>query len=180
MIIGLTQRVLFHKGRAYDSIEQGWYSCLRDHKLVFIPNGTIENYDIDMLVVTGGDNHPLRAKTESALIQQMIKENKPIIGVCHGAFLLTELLGGKVGDASHHMDCEHAVYLDNKVEIVNSYHTLQITEAPKGSTVLATDNEGYCESWIYNNIGAVVWHPERMDKPYWPTVIEKLFTKDVL
>lgn len=173
MVIGLTQRVLFHKGRAYDSIEHGWYSCLRDHKLVFIPNG-ITSIEVDMLIITGGDNHPLRAKTESHLIQQMLRENKPIIGICHGAFLLTEMFGGDIGQTLMHMDCEHAINVDNNMQIVNSYHTLQIIKAPPKATVLATDVAGYCESWIQDKIGAIVWHPERMEIPYWPSRIKEM------
>jgi hypothetical protein len=45
---------------------------------------------------------------------------------------------------------------------------------PKQATVLATDEQGNCESWIYKNIGAVVWHPERMSEPYWPKQIGDL------
>ena len=176
MIIGLTQRVLFHKGRAYDSIEHGWYSCLKEHKLVFIPNQIDVEADVDLLIVTGGNNHPVRDQIESRLVQQMIAARNPIIGICHGAFMLTELFGGKIGKTTHHMDCEHPVFVDNKTQIVNSYHGLQIDNPPADATILATDSKGFCEAWIYKNIGAVVWHHERMDVPYWPALIKNLFT----
>ena len=176
MLIGLTQRVLFHKNRAYDSLEHSWYSCLKDHKLVAIPNTITTNADFDLLIVTGGNNHPSRDKVESNLVQQMIEKEKPIIGICHGAFMLTALFGGKICKTDKHMDCEHHVVADNKAYIVNSYHTLQIENPPPSATILATDYNGYCESWIYKNIGAIVWHPERMDYPFWPNEIEKLFT----
>jgi len=172
MIIGLTQRVLFHKERAYDSLEHGWYSCLQGHKLVAIPNRKDIEIDADLLIVTGGDNHPIRDLIETQLIQKFMLESKPIIGICHGAFLLTILFGGKVSDISGHMDTEHLV---NGKQLVNSYHTLQIESHPMQATVLATDEAGRCESWIYKNIGAVVWHPERMNKPFWPKQIEDLF-----
>jgi len=174
MRIGLTQRVLFHKERAYDSIEHGWYSCLKDHELVFIPNRTDVDIDVDLLIVTGGDNHPVRDQVELKLVQQMMLEGKPIIGICHGAFMLTRLLGGKVGKTTHHMDCEHPVMVGSKIQVVNSFHTLQILEPPAHSTVLASDSEGFCEAWIHKNIGAIVWHPERMDVPYWPKSIKEL------
>jgi carbamoylphosphate synthase small subunit len=171
MIIGLTQRVLFHKERAYDSLEHGWYSCLQGHKLVTIPNRTDMDIDVDLLIVTGGDNHPVRDIVENKLVQQFILESKPIIGICHGAFLLTEMLGGKVDSIEGHMDSSHLI---NGTQMVNSYHTLQILQHPEQSTVLATDEQGNCESWIYKNIGAVVWHPERMNEPYWPKQIGDL------
>jgi gamma-glutamyl-gamma-aminobutyrate hydrolase PuuD len=171
MIIGLTQRVLFHKERAYDSLEHGWYSCLQGHKLVTIPNRTDMDIDVDLLIITGGDNHPVRDIVENKLVQQFILESKPIIGICHGAFLLTEMLGGKVDSIEGHMDSSHLI---NGTQMVNSYHTLQILQHPKQATVLATDEQGNCESWIYKNIGAVVWHPERMNEPYWPKQIGDL------
>lgn len=174
MLIGLTQRVLFHKDRAYDSIEHGWYSCLKDHKLVFIPNSINIDVDFDFLIVTGGENHPLRDQVETKLVQQMIANEKPIVGICHGAFMLTRLLGGVVSKIDKHMDCEHTIVADNKIHVVNSYHTLKIEKPPTDATILATDENGYCESWIYKNIGAVVWHPERMDQPYWPKSIEDM------
>ena len=89
MIIGLTQRVLVHKERAYDSLEHGWYSCLKGHTLVAVSNRTDVEVDADLLIVTGGDNHPVRDLIENRLIQQFMLESKPIIGICHGAFLLT-------------------------------------------------------------------------------------------
>lgn len=173
MIIGLTQRVLFHKGRAYDSIEQSWYTCLKDHKLVYIPNRNDIDVKIDLLIITGGNNPPIRAQTEAKLIDQMLLENKPIIGVCHGAFLLTEHFGGIVGDTNKHMDCEHTITVGDDKQIVNSFHTLQIIQPPPHSTTLAKDEDGFCESWIQDNISTVVWHPERMSAPYWPKQIEQ-------
>lgn len=168
MLIGLTQRVLFHKERAYDSLEHGWYSCLQGHKLVAIPNRIDVDVDVDLLIVTGGDNYPVRDIVEQQLVNQMIKTGKPIIGICHGAFLLTKMLGGAIDKIDGHMDCEHTI---NGNQVVNSYHTLQISTPPPQATVLAKDEDRTCEAWIYKNIGAVVWHPERMNKPYWPKEI---------
>jgi gamma-glutamyl-gamma-aminobutyrate hydrolase PuuD len=147
---------------------------LKDHELVFIPNRTDVVIDVDLLIVTGGDNHPVRDQVELKLVQQMMLEGKPIIGICHGAFMLTQLLGGKVGKTTHHMDCEHPIMVGSKIQVVNSFHTLQILEPPVHSTVLASDSEGFCEAWIHKNIGAIVWHPERMDVPYWPKSIKEL------
>ncbi len=175
MNIGLTQRVLLHKNRQYDSIEHGWYSCLINHNLIFIPNRMdIQDIDIDLLIVTGGDDHPIRDYVEKALIQKMIGENKPIIGICHGAFLLTEMFGGKVSRIDGHMDIEHLISCNGRVDKVNSFHTLQIIKAPDSAEVLAHDDHNICEAWMYNNIGAVVWHPERMETPLWPNKIKEL------
>ena len=179
MHIGLTQRVLYHKGRAYDSIEHGWYRYLYQHTLNFIPNRTDQVFDkladsLDALIITGGDDSVLRRTVELKLATQMMKQGKPIIGICHGAFLLTDILGGTVSECVTHMDTSHSIYYFGEERTVNSYHNIQITTPHTTATVLAVDAEGYCESWIDKNIAAVVWHPERMDVPWIPDEIEDL------
>ena len=179
MNIGLTQRVLFHKNRAYDSIEHGWYSYLKEHTLDFIANRTDQNFEaladkLDALIITGGDDSITRRGVELKLATEMLARQKPIIGVCHGCFLLTSILGGTIDECITHMDTSHAVYYFGDLHTVNSYHTLQIKEPHKNATVLAVDTEGYCEAWIDGNLAGIVWHPERMDNPWIPEEIENL------
>jgi gamma-glutamyl-gamma-aminobutyrate hydrolase PuuD len=49
---------------------------------------------------------------------------------------------------------------------VNSFHGSAIVEPPEHSEVLVTDEDNYVESWILDNVAAVVWHPER-EKDHW-------------
>ena len=179
MKIGLTQRVLFHKERAYDAIEHGWYSYLQDHTLVFISNNPKQNFiqladEIDLLIITGGDDDAVRVLTEIRIATQMLYRNKPIIGVCHGAFLLTEICGGKNGSTTGHVNERHVVQYKNTSHVVNSYHNRCIKHAPNTAKVLCTDSNGDCEAWINRNIAAVVWHPERMYHPWLPDEIHAL------
>ena len=44
MRIGLSQRVLLHKNRAYDSLDQGWYHYLKGHTLFAIPNNPDQDF----------------------------------------------------------------------------------------------------------------------------------------
>ena len=104
----------------------------------------------------------------------MLQLNKPVVGVCHGAFLLTDLMNGTVNNVITHMDTSHEVWYFGERKIVNSYHNLCIDTAPKTANVLAVDSEGRCESWIDGKIAAVVWHPERMEVPWLPDEIEDL------
>ena len=180
--IGLTQRILYHKGRAYDSIEHGWYPYLDGHTLSFIRNDITQNFEeiadnLDLLIITGGDDPMLRRVVETRLATKMLSRNKPILGICHGAFLLTDLLGGQVTDTITHQNTSHSVWYFGEEKIVNSYHSLCINEPPSRATILAVDNEGYCESWIDDKIAAVVWHPERMEVPWLPDEIEHLLTQ---
>ena len=138
MRIGLTQRVLLHKGRAYDSLEHSWYEFLQGHTLVSIPNRLCSPFpDIDLLIITGGDDHPVRNHVEHELVNSMLSRDLPIIGVCHGCQLLTQKLGGTVALVDDHMDSYHEVSYHGKPYLVNSYHKLRIEQAPPGATVLA-------------------------------------------
>jgi anthranilate/para-aminobenzoate synthase component II len=179
--IGLTQRVLYHKNRAYDSIEHSWYECLKEHTLFFIPN--LENYDVDhlnldALIITGGDEHPIRNAIEKKLITKFINEHKPILGICHGAFLLTQILNGEIQRIDQHMDTEHEIEYKNSKYIVNSFHTYCITQSPPRSKILAIDNDKYCEAWIKDKVSAIVWHPERMSLPFIPHEIQEVMFND--
>jgi len=179
--IGLTQRVLYHKQRAYDSIEHGWYSYLREHTLVFIPNRQDQDFEqlansIDALVITGGDDSAIRRITELKLATTIMTQRKPILGICHGAFLLTENLGGIIGNTDNHLDTVHKVNYFGERKTVNSFHNLCIRQTHKQATVLATDDAGNCEAWIDSRVAlaGVVWHPERMQKPWLPDEINQL------
>lgn len=179
MNIGLTQRIFYHKGRAYDGLEHGWYSFLRGHTLFTIANNTKQNFkdiakNLDLLIITGGNDPDIRRITETKLSTEMMLLGKSIIGICHGAFLLTNLLGGIVEECEHHMDTEHLVFVDDKSQIVNSFHNYQITKVHKSAEVIATDIDNNCEAWIDKNIAGIVWHPERMKEPYLPEKIKHI------
>ena len=179
MRIGLTQRVFYHKGQAYDSTDQNWYSYLQHHRLSVVPNSTKLDFEaladyLDALIITGGDDSALRRTTELSLASQMMMRRKPIIGICHGCFLLTETLGGEIGDCVTHNGTSHLVYHFGDRHQVNSHHTLQIKQPHSNATVVAVDEEGFCEAWIDENIAGVVWHPELMSEPWIPDEIEDL------
>jgi N5-(cytidine 5'-diphosphoramidyl)-L-glutamine hydrolase len=176
MRIGLTQRVLFHRDRAYDSLEHSWYEYLQGHTLVSIPNRLpVKIPDIDVLIITGGDNHPVRNQVEHELIDVMTVRNVPVIGICHGCQLLTQRLGGTVVPVDDHMDSYHEVTYHGQQHLVNSYHTLRIEQLPPGATELAHDSDGYAEAWIHGRTAGVMWHPERMKQPWVPREIAVLF-----
>ena len=105
----------------------------------------------------------------------MMRRQKTILGVCHGAFLLTDVLGGTVGHKDGHRDgVEHPVVYQNQEVLVNSFHGLYIQQPHQAAKILVTDTDGDCEAWIDNNIAAVVWHPERMATPWLPDEIHTL------
>ena len=179
MKIGLTQRILYFKDKAYDCLEHGWYSLLNNHTLIPVPNKKDQDFKqiaehSDLLIITGGDDSPTRRLTEIKLATEILKYNKPILGICHGAFLLTDIMGGVVSTCNSHMDIAHTVTADNDTFLVNSFHSLQITNLHSTGTSIATDPDGFCEAWVDGNISGIVWHPERMTTPFIPRIIKKL------
>ena len=182
MKIGLSQRVLLHKNRAYDALEHGWYSYLKAHTLFPIANSPEQDFNqladtLDAFVITGGDDSVFRRTAELRLANAMLERRKPIIGICHGCFLLTEILGGEVGEIEGHSDTEHLVNYFGELKIVNSYHTLHIKKPHQAAVVLANDDQGNCEAWIDGNLAGIVWHPERMLVPWIPDEIAQLLGK---
>jgi gamma-glutamyl-gamma-aminobutyrate hydrolase PuuD len=180
--IGLSQRVLLHKNRAYDALEHGWYSYLKAHTLFPIANRPKQNFEaladeLDAYIITGGDDSTERRITEIRMSVAMMKRQKPIIGVCHGSFLLTDILGGKIDDIDGHSDVSHDVNYFGEIVKVNSHHSLTIKYPHKQANILAYDDQGNCESWIDGTLAGVVWHPERMEEPWIPTEIEHLLAK---
>jgi gamma-glutamyl-gamma-aminobutyrate hydrolase PuuD len=174
--IAVTQRVLYHKGRAYDSLEHGWYRFLKDHTLIFIPNRTDQDFksladSVDALIITGGDDSAIRRTTELKLASIMMQQFKPIVGVCHGAFLLTDVLGGIVSQCDGHMDVDHVVDYFGQQFNVNSYHSQSIKKLHSTAQALVHDTDGDCEAWIDRNLAGIVWHPERMIDPWVPCEI---------
>jgi gamma-glutamyl-gamma-aminobutyrate hydrolase PuuD len=181
MRIGITQRTLVHNGFNYDSLEPSWYTLFDKHEIIPIPNNvnikeTIYK-DIELLIVSGGDDNTTRRIVETRLISFMLANNRPIIGVCHGAFLLTYLFDGTVEKIGKITD-KHLVYSDKHEVLVNSYHSLAITSHPKDTTVLYTDGS-YTESWVhdYLKVGTIVWHPERMADPFIPQELLEFITE---
>ena len=177
MKIGLSQRVLTHNKQVHDSLDRNWYVLLRGHELVPIPNREDLNYQslaesLDLLILTGGGNERIRLETEISIATEMSKLGKPILGICHGAFLLTEIFEGKTksGKENHH-NVNHLVYGKESSRMVNSFHNIAIDKHPPNSVLLYSDEDDDCESWIMDNICAIVWHPERMTIPYIPEEI---------
>ena len=175
MKIGLTQRVLMHKGQAHDSLDHSWYEYLQGHTLIAIPNRLCSPFpNIDLLLITGGDDHPVRNHIEHELVDSMLARNLPVIGICHGCQLLTQRLGGSVVPVEAHQDCCHEVVYQDQAHLVNSYHKLRIELSPPGATVLARDPDGHPEAWIQGQIAGIMWHPERMAQPWIPREIQAL------
>lgn len=165
-------------GFIHDGIERGFYDWFEHHDITAMTNREqhIEKLaeEHDILILSGGDDDPERLKTEIYAVGCFRELNKPILGVCHGAFLLTHLWSGKMIDVEGHRRTRHNITYKYQSRTINSYHGSAITEPPEGSEVLVTDEDGYVESWILDNVATVVWHPEREEDNWVPDEIKKI------
>jgi gamma-glutamyl-gamma-aminobutyrate hydrolase PuuD len=182
MNIAVSKRTILLRGNIYDAIEDSWYSYFKDHNLTFIANRLDQDFDklaenVDCFVITGGDNKKIRRSTERRMTVAMMKLNKPVIGICHGAFFLTKFLGGKLDKKEGHRTGEHTVTYKEQEYLVNSSHRYYIKSLPSNAQILATDADGDPEAWIDHNFAGVVWHPERLESGWIPTEIAKFFEK---
>ena len=180
--IALSKRTILKNGGVYDAIENSWYDYLKEHELVFVPNRLDQDFDalaesVDGYIITGGDNQLIRRKTERRMIIAMMKRNKPVVGVCHGCFLLTKFLGGTLGRKDGHKDGEHNVKYHGHDYLVNSYHRFHIETLPTSAQILATDLDGHCEAWLDYNTAGIVWHPERLESGWIPDELKRFFGK---
>lgn len=189
MKILISTRTLSNAGGfLFDAYERGFDSMFKDHDITALLNTRNQNFEEladthDLLVLSGGDGSPNRLIVEIEMIKQFRMRQKPILGICHGAFLLTQLMGGELIDVEGHRRTEHTILYKYEQRVVNSYHGSAITAVPTDARVLATDDNGYIESWHLDNVMSVVWHPERdlnehwMPDEFYETILIKKETK---
>ena len=69
MKIGLSQRIILHNNRSYDSLDQGWYKYLKNHSIIPVPNRSNLEFNkiadtLDVFIITGGNDSTLRRLVE--------------------------------------------------------------------------------------------------------------------
>lgn len=175
MNIALTQREMNIKGWLYDCTSQDWYGFLNKHTLHFVPNTKDFDYtDIDCLLIPGGESTDNRDRIETFAIDLFLKRNKPIIGVCHGAFFLNNYFSGTNGTINGHKGTNHKIKLEGEEPYVASYHSTSIEILGDCLEPIAWDLQDNIEGFKHNelSIWGLVWHPERMTSPVLPADLE--------
>ena len=161
----------------FDALERAYYTLLSKHNLIPVPNSNIvPDNDYDCLVLTGGPDSVARNKTENLLYEDAFKKGKPIVGICHGAFVINDICGGVNGYIDNHVDKEHTIKMYDKEYNVRCYHTQRIEKLPKDFIAIAYDLEGNPEAFKHKTlpIYGMLWHPERMENPVLPPEVKKL------
>jgi len=137
-----------------------------------------------------GNIVPERDRFEVALIHKMLKLNKPILGICRGAQILSIAMGGDMYQdiysqrdgsllqhdqqapnwhGSHFVEVTEGSLLRKIVGVdkfkVNSYHHQALRNMPEGFIVSGVASDGVIESFESTNhtfVMGVQWHPESL------------------
>lgn len=162
----------------FDCLERSWYQLLDQHQLIPVPNlGVIDKtIDFDCLILSGGPDSMARHVTENLLFAHALKLDRPIIGVCHGAFAVNDLTGGINGLVDGHENQNHRIMLEGVERVVNSYHSQSIAQLGPYMKVTARDTDDNIEAFEHTQlpIYGMVWHPERMPDPVLPSAVAQL------
>lgn len=175
MNIAITQRELDIRGWTYDCIQQDWYDFLAHHTLWAVPNNSSFTLaEADCLILSGGNSSDRRDRTESIAVQ--LFADKPIIGVCHGAFFLNRFYGGVNTSIEGHHGINHSIKMEFKTHQVNSYHSANIETLADCLEPIAVDDNGVVEAFKHKELPqwGIVWHPERMETPVLPQAVGEL------
>lgn len=186
MRIAISQReeAIGGSGLTHDCLAQVWYTFLRKHEIIPIPNVDVDrDYDFDMLFLSGGNASLARLHTELKLYNYAMDKGLPIVGICHGAFFICEITGGTCGDVEGHRNTEHVVAMEGHNVIVNSYHGSNIISVGKDYEAIAVDLDGNIEGFKHKTkpVWGLVWHPEMMEVPVLPKELDEMLgiTKNV-
>jgi putative glutamine amidotransferase len=124
---------------------------------------------------------------EITLFRELVKLNKPVLGICRGIQVMNAALGGSLYQHyEEHQNVRHDIYIDVKSRLyklyeagrinVNSYHHQAVKKLSGVFSIAAVDKDGLIEAvCIENNkyIVGVQWHPEIFDEDN--TLSVKLF-----
>ena len=178
MKIAISQQDIAVPSRAWpgDALERAWHIFLRKHQLIPVPNtGNLPDWlDCDAVILSGGPFSVYRTLTEVALIRHALDKNIPLIGICHGAFVVNEFLGGVNDSIDGHNGTVHDIEMEGHIHEVNSYHGMNIARLAPELEVLASCAET-TEAFAHPTkpIWGVVWHPERQIQPVLPKRLRK-------
>tara|TARA_B000000532_G_C18741232_1_gene351241 strand:+ start:129 stop:761 length:633 start_codon:yes stop_codon:yes gene_type:complete len=191
--IGITQRVhtICDYQEHRDELDQNWSKLLNEigalqiilpNNKDIITNRIIDNYDLDGVILTGGeiknnnsnDNSGQinRDEFENDLISYCIEKKIPILGICRGMQMLNLFFGGELISLKNHSGNSHDIKnLSNNKNLpkrVNSFHDFGINKEklPKNYKIIAICDDGTIEAFEDkdNKIFGIMWHPERNEK----------------
>jgi putative glutamine amidotransferase len=127
-------------------------------------------------MLTGGPDSVARNQTENLLYQDAVEKGKPVVGICHGAFVINDISKGVNGSVDGHVDADIKITMEGREHTVRCYHSQSIEKLAENFVAIAHDEQGTVEAFKHKTlpIYGIVWHPERMDAPILPVEVKKL------
>ncbi len=130
--------------------------------LILAGGGDIFNYEKTL-------SNKIRDTYEKKLFNYFFKKNKPILVICRGFQLFTNLYKKKLFKVNNHVRKYHQLNLKKSRFIkhlkltVNSYHNYGIKELPKNYINIANTKDGSIEIAEHKSkkILCLMFHPER-------------------
>ena len=183
--IGVTQRAEYLEAvnETRDALDQNWTNILQTNgcMVVPIPNACcvgnfIEALSLDGILVSGGGDHPMRERCETACIEYCMKNRIPLLGVCHGMQFIGRYFGATLMNIDGHVNVLHEICIHKnlykiptKTFKVNSFHRFTLDKVPDDFLSFASDNNGYCEAMCHSTLPIMtfMWHPERPPRLDW-------------
>ena len=178
ILISTIEQIRPPRNFVFDALERAYYNFFKGHTLIPAPNTIkVPENDYDCLVLTGGPDSVARNNTENLLYADALHKDKPIVGICHGAFAINDICKGKNGFVEGHLDSEVTIILEGVEHTVKCYHSQSIQRLADEFIPIAYDKQGNIEAFKHNSkpIYGLLWHPERMTVPVLPTEVKKLF-----
>ncbi len=180
-LIAVTQRVDINTsyGERRDALDQRWSELLLQAGLlpVPVPNqpewvaSYLQSQAFDGLLLTGGNSLPScggdapeRDATETLLLDQALKQNLPVLGVCRGMQLLLDRAGAMLQPVSGHVAPCQEIEIDGERGTVNSYHDWGTSDAGDDYRVWARADDGVIKAIRQRQLPwwGIMWHPERI------------------
>ena len=135
---------------------------------------TLELLNPKLIVLTGGEDIGVnidRDRTEGYLLDYALEHSDVrILGICRGMQFIANKFGGTVTKIENHVAIMHSVFDKNGyLGEVNSFHSFQVENLPSVFAVTTTAQDGSIESFKHRDLPwtACMWHPERMELPFW-------------
>jgi len=180
IIVSQLEYVRPPRGFVFDTLERAYYRFLAGHEVVPVPNIIkVPDNEYDCLILTGGPDSVARNQTENLLYHDAVAKGKPIVGICHGAFVINDICKGTNGHVDGHIDADIKIKMEGQEHTVKCYHSQSIDSLAEDFEPLAYDSENI-EAFKHNQlpIYGVIWHPERMDVPVLPGEVADLLRTD--
>lgn len=176
--IFLSQRVEYIEaiGERRDALSREWAVLAEACGFLPIPlpnrlaavRKLLEELPPDGIILTGGNDlaayggdAPERDEVEAWLIEEAMKRQIPLLGVCRGTQMLLHRFGTPLHRVEGHVRVEHPL---TNGDNVNSFHGWGARECAPPLEVLARSADGVAELVRHRDcpwMQGMMWHPER-------------------